>query len=631
MYLKKGYRVEKAMNELLIVLISILLMAFCVLYFRYNRQAEGQKLIEEENLSIETLLFSVKDAFNDILKTNLYEMNLTKEEFDKRVHNKNQLRKALKSCTYGDLNSKNYIKDFIKDILIKSCHIDEFNINRIISFENPRELTSQDKFEILLYHYKKQYGYRALEKLIEENRLDDPVQSSEGISYIVTESDIERIYAETRARLLYRFEDKLNVIAQRIYQLYKGYGVIDEIRDMRVDGVSGGVSGIPSTFHEEVDLSVGISIIASLPSSHDSVWIFFKGKTIHLSFLSFGTEAELIRVCKNIYRYNHPGQLSESNGYKVNEMMDGSRVVVVRPPFAESWAFFVRKFDSIEKAEPEELITDSGSEIPIGLIKWLVKGCRITAITGSQGTGKTTLLMAIIKFISPAFTLRIQEMAFELHLRRIYPGRNILTFRETPTISGQEGLDLQKKTDGTVNILGEVATAPVSTWMLQMAQVASLFTLFTHHAKSTDNLVKALRNNLLQTGAFSNEKIAEQQVADVINFDIHLTKDISGHRYIERITEIIPVENSGYPELKALGGESRVSEFLSSAREFFVRMTDRKIFETRDIVVYDNGVYKAVTRPSSRQLDGIMQNLTDVEKRELNLFLDKYFCGGEPV
>ena len=268
---------------------------------------------------------------------------------------------------------------------------------------------------------------------------------------------------------------------------------IDEIRDMHIDGVSGGVSGIPSTFHEEIDLSVSVSIVSSLPASYDSIWIFFKGKTIHLSFLSFGSESELIRVCKNIYRYNYPGQLSESNGYKVNEMKDGSRVVVVRPPFSESWAFFVRKFDSIEKAEPEELITDTGREIPIEFIKWLIKVFRITAITVSQGTGKTTLLMAIIKFISPAFTLRIQEMAFELHLRRIYPNRNILTFRETTTISGQEGLDLQKKTDGTVNILGEVATAPVSAWMLQMAQLQACLPVYPP-CITTDNLVKALRN-----------------------------------------------------------------------------------------------------------------------------------------
>lgn len=61
--------------------------------------------------------------------------------------------------------------------------------------------------------------------------------------------------------------------------------------------------------------------------------------------------------------------------------------------------------------------------------------------------------MALIDSIYDTMNLRIQETAFELHLRKIYPTRNILSFRETDTISGQEGLDVQKKTDGSVNIV----------------------------------------------------------------------------------------------------------------------------------------------------------------------------------
>ncbi len=131
-------------------------------------------------------------------------------------------------------------------------------------------------------------------------------------------------------------------------------------------------------------------------------------------------------------------------------------------------------------------------------------------------------------------------MAFELHLRDTYPNRNILSFRETESISGQEGLDLQKKTDGVVNILGEVASIEVAAYLIQMSQTGSLFTLFTHHAKTTENLIKYMRNSLLSGGLFRNEKIAREQVIDAIRFDIHLEKDIAGHRYIERVSEIVP-------------------------------------------------------------------------------------------
>ena len=142
-------------------------------------------------------------------------------------------------------------------------------------------------------------------------------------------------------------------------------------------------------------------------------------------------------------------------------MKDGSRVVVVRPSFSETWAFFVRKFD-VKRATLEQLVRDPGKEDTIELLKFLVKGARITAITGEQGSGKTTLLMGMIENIYETMNIRVQEMAFELHLRKIYPTRNILSFRETDTISGQEGLDVQKKTDGSVNIIRRGCNRPRS-------------------------------------------------------------------------------------------------------------------------------------------------------------------------
>ncbi len=603
------------------LLISVILLITGSLIFKSLRlkEEEARKPEEEEDrLSLEKITEFVKEEFNELLKSNIYMMNLSREEYSKRVTQRAQLRRALKHCAYGDLNSKEYIKSYIRDMLVNSYEIQEDNIDKAISFENSYNLTGQDKFEICLYHYKKTYQYNALEKMLIENSLDGLKDEAEG--FYIEKEDIDRIY-EGRGIRLYEFEDKLEVLVQRIYQKYKGFGVIDEIRDMRIDGVSGGVSGIAPNMQE---------IDEKTPCSHDSVWIFFKGKTIHLRFLSFGSENELIRVCKNIYKFNSPGQLSESNGYKVNEMKDGSRVVVARPPFSESWVFFVRKFDSISSVRAEELITDNNAKLPIELMKWLVKGCRVTAITGSQGTGKTTLLMSVIKYINPSFALRIQEMSFELQLRKLYPERNILTFRETTTISGQEGLNLQKKTDGVVNILGEVAEAGMAVLMIQMSQIASLFTLFTHHAKTTEHLVYSIRNNLLQTGAFTHEKIAEQQVLDVLNFDIHLNKSAMGHRYIERITEIVPSKifdeyPQSYKEIK--DKDVMLEAFMDNVNEFFCRMTDRKSFEARDIVVYCEGEYKALSPISEKMQEEMTKFFSAQEKEEFRNFIDIYWSG----
>lgn len=362
-----------------------------------------------------------------------------------------------------------------------------------------------------------------------------------------------------------------------------------------------------------------------MPRACDSIWIFFQGKSIRLAFLSFGTESELKRVCQNIYKYNNPGQLSDTNGYKINEMKDGSRVVVVRPSFSETWAFFVRKFD-VKRATLEQLIVFPGKDKAIDLLKFLVKGARIISLTGEQGCGKTTMLMGMIENIYETMNIRVQETAFELHLRKIYPTRNILTFRETETISGQEGLDVQKKTDGSVNIIGEVATDPVASWMIQAAQVASKFTLFTHHAKTFPNLVTALRNSMLRTGVFTNERTAEEQVVQVLNFDIHLVKDFRGRRYIERVTECIPVEDKNeytFDHKKEKTLEGKFDKFFDNATHYFTKVTDRKLYDYVNIMEYIDGEYVLTNKISDQNLREMRSNMDETDMEAFDKFVEE--------
>ncbi|WP_226003129.1 ATPase, T2SS/T4P/T4SS family [Paenibacillus sp. BJ-4] len=535
-----------------IILTCIVLLGIVLIIVKYRGNIHPRHSIsrvgkENEEATLETLMEYIKNALHELSHSQMADAGLHEEEYRRRIHQRAELRRALKDCANGSSGDKRFVKNLMVELLINGYGLNEKIVDSLMPFSRPELLNIQDQFEIVFYQYQQKYGADALSRLLDTYDLAEmrySQQHEEDGSYLVTGEDIRYIYdCEYRAL---SFLEKVDIIVQRIYQHYKGFSVIDDIRDQRIDGVSGGVSGMPQG---------GAPVSADWPSDryrleqtaeptangYESVWIFYKGKTIHLSFLSFGSARELKRVCQNIYKYKYPGQLSEANGYKVNEMKDGSRVVVVRPPFSESWAFFVRKFD-IQSASLEQLIKGENADFPIQLLSYLMKGSRITAITGAQGSGKTTLLMAMVKHIYASYTLRVQEMAFELHLRSIYSRRNILTFRETDHISGQQGLDLQKKTDGTVNILGEVASDEVAAWMIQMSQVASLFTIFTHHAKTFRDLVFSLRNSLLKTGVFQHEGIAEEQVVHVINFDVHLKRDAEGRRYIERITECVPCD-----------------------------------------------------------------------------------------
>lgn len=114
----------------------------------------------------------------------------------------------------------------------------------------------------------------------------------------------------------------------------------------------------------------------------------------------------------------------------------------------------------------------------LALLRFLIRGCQVCGITGMQGCGKTTLLLALIEEIAPEYTLRVLELAFELHLRDVYPGRNIMTFRETTNIDGVEALEVSKKTDGTVTIIGEIVAAKVAAWMIESGQSGSLYPVY---------------------------------------------------------------------------------------------------------------------------------------------------------
>ena len=355
----------------LIMIILILVGLGISLYFFYVSRKYYMETGENEDpqkYTIPGLIEYVRDCINEITRTNLFELGLSEVEFKKQANKRAELKKALKVCMHGSIVDKQFVKAFIYDIL--HAYIPDEKINSIIPFNNPYLLSTKYKFAILLYILKKEHRADALSYLIDTFELDKlKINENDEYCYFISRQEIDDIY--DRMGFILSKEDKLEVITQAVYEQYKGLGVIDEIRDMNIDGVSAGVSGVTADHFDFPNFRQHMDIAASYPKNYESVWIFYKGKSIKLDFLSFESESELKRVCQIIYRYNRGGQLSEATGYRVNEMKDGSRVLVVRPPFSESWAFFVRKF-YMKNVTLEMLIRDENAHLPINLIKYIV-------------------------------------------------------------------------------------------------------------------------------------------------------------------------------------------------------------------------------------------------------------------
>ena len=162
--------------------------------------------------------------------------------------------------------------------------------------------------------------------------------------------------------------------------------------------------------------------------------------------------------------------------------------------------------------------------------------------------------------------------------------------------------------------------------MIQAAQVASEFTLFTHHAKTFPNLVTALRNSLLKLGMFNDEKTAEEQVVGVLNFDIHLVKDFKGRRYIERVTECIPVEDKNeytFDHRKEKTLDKKIDKFFDNATYYFTKSTNKELYKSVNIMEYQDGKYVMTNKISDENIKEMRNNMDEADIEKFDNFLER--------
>ena len=162
--------------------------------------------------------------------------------------------------------------------------------------------------------------------------------------------------------------------------------------------------------------------------------------------------------------------------------------------------------------------------------------------------------------------------------------------------------------------------------MIQAAQVASKFTLFTHHAKTFPDLVTALRNSMLRTGVFNNERTAEEQVVQVLNFDIHLVKDFRGRRYIERVTECIPVEEKNeytYDHRNEKTLEGKFDKFFDNATIYFSKTTNRELYKYRNVLEFIDDKLVLSNPISDKNIKEMRLNMNDEDQIAFDAFLER--------
>lgn len=632
----------------ILVIAALALLAVGVFIFIRNVNTNDDSDDADENdessvYSIEFLVDETARAVSNTLRRNLSEKNLTRDEIEKQQKRISDLRDALNEAANGNPKAKYVIKTYIEGLITKEFDINtEEVINKIIPFDNPSQMKGNEMFETLLYVYNKfckdLKGEDGFATLMNEYELQKPVQGKDGEDqYIVSKQKIAEIYkrtfidgqSEVLGSVELTLQDKKDILVQRIFEKFDGLGVIDLLVESSVDEIMCGVSGVAAgTFR----LRTGMS---SMPMSYESIWIVYHGIPIYLKCLTFETQEEFVRVSDNVYKYDAPHVLSKSEPGVQSTMEDGSRIVVARDPMGSSRGFWLRKFDSAPSVAPHKLLQNNKYDyLAICLMKWAIK-CELNSIiSGGMGTGKTTMLKSFVRYIDNMYPIRVYEKQFELNLNFTYPEKNIFAFQEAGNMTEQNCLDFGKKTMGAVSIIGEIANKDQASYFIQSAYVASRFGLATHHAETAESLIEAISDNLLQAGIYSDKKDAVRAVVSVINLDCHLS-NIKGNRHIERITEIIPLEEIPYPsemEEKA----SLQEKVMMDASRFMKDMTNKKLYKVVDLLIWkadddigEKGHYEFVNRPSPGLMKKMLKKLMIKDEQKMKSELENMRIANE--
>ncbi len=144
----------------------------------------------------------------------------------------------------------------------------------------------------------------------------------------------------------------------------------------------------------------------------------------------FKDEEHVRKIITRMIMHDRGVALTSSTPEVESVRKDGSRLTATCPPVTRHWTFVLRKHGTFELT-PENLIrAGTLDERILALLELLVKGRANILISGGTGSGKTSLLRFLIRYLDPALRLITLETDIELRLSDYYPDRDIVEFEE---------------------------------------------------------------------------------------------------------------------------------------------------------------------------------------------------------
>ncbi len=260
--------------------------------------------------------------------------------------------------------------------------------------------------------------------------------------------------------------------------------------------------------------------------------------------VKFRDEEHLLQVIQRIAA-RVGRRIDQSSPMLDARLLDGSRVnAIIRPLSLTGPAVSIRRFGTMPLSLEALIEKDSLAPEMTEFLKACVS-CRLNIlISGGTGTGKTTVLNVLSKWIPSGERVITLEDAAELQLQR----EHVVSLEtRPPNIEGKGEVTqrdllrnaLRMRPDRIV--IGEVRGAEALD-MLQAMNTGHEGSMTTVHANRPRDALRRIENMVSMAGLNYPVHIIRDQVASALDVIIHLNRVIGGGRKVASIAEITGTE-----------------------------------------------------------------------------------------
>ena len=281
------------------------------------------------------------------------------------------------------------------------------------------------------------------------------------------------------------------------------------------------------------------SISDILVNGFDKVYIERGGK-LSLTPVRFKDNAHLLHIIEKIV--SQVGRrIDEAQPIVDARLLDGSRVnAIISPLTLDGPALSIRRFGRHVITSEEMLANHSVTKGMLQFLAACVRAKCTVLVSGGTGSGKTTMLNALSRFIPEDERIVTIEDTAELQLQQ----RHVVKFEtRPPNLNKQGGINqrvlvrtaLRMRPDRI--IVGE-CRGPEALDMLQAMNTGIEGSMSTVHANTPKDAFSRLEAMVLMSDVDIPSRVIQQQLASAIRIVVQVSRLQDGSRKIIHISEV---------------------------------------------------------------------------------------------